>query len=95
MCDNLASLRDGRHTAGVPIPSALAAEGKQIEDAVQQSIEESQKKGLAGAETTPFLLKRIQELTEGKSLAANIALIKNNAAVGAQIAVALSQQIKT
>ena len=73
----------------------MAAEGQQIENAVQQSIQESQEKGLTGADTTPFLLKRIQELTKGKSLAANIALIKNNAAVGAQIAVAMSQQIKS
>ena len=83
------------HSTGVPIPAELAAEGHQIENAVQQSIKESQEKGLQGAETTPFLLKRIQELTEGKSLAANIALIKNNAAVGAQISAALCQQGKS
>ena len=39
---------------------------------------------------TPFLLQQIQELTGGRSLAANIALVKHNAAVGAQIAVALA-----
>ncbi len=83
------------HSAGVPIPSELAAEGQQIESAVQQSIQESQEKGLAGAETTPFLLKRIQDLTGGSSLAANISLIKHNAAVGSQIAVALCQQSKS
>lgn len=79
----------------MPIPSNLAAEGQQIEAAVQKSMQESKDKGLSGAETTPFLLKRIQELTEGKSLAANIALIKHNAAVGAQIAVASCQQSKS
>ena len=42
-------------------------------------------------QVTPFLLQRIQELTGGKSLQANIALIKHNAAVGAQIAAALVQ----
>ena len=41
-------------------------------------------------QVTPFLLKRVQELTGGKSLVANIALVKNNAAVGAQIAAALA-----
>ena len=40
---------------------------------------------------TPFLLKRVAELTGGASLAANIALVKHNAAVGAAIAVALAQ----
>ena len=77
--------------AGVPIPSQLAAEGQEIETAIQQSLKESEEKGLTGAETTPFLLQRIQELTKGKSLAANIGLIKHNAAVGAQIAFALSR----
>ena len=42
---------------------------------------------------TPFLLKRVAELTGGASLRANIALIKNNARVGAEIAVALAQML--
>ena len=46
-------------------------------------------KGIQGHQVTPFLLKRIQELTGGESLSANIALIKHNAKIGAQIAVAL------
>ena len=82
-------------SVGVPIPSKLAAEGQQIESAIQQSLKECQQKGLSGAETTPFLLQRIQELTGGKSLAANIALIKNNAAVGARIASALCTPSKS
>ena len=45
---------------------------------------------MQGSEITPFLLGRIKELTGGESLKANIALIKNNAAVGAQIASALA-----
>lgn len=52
-------------------------------------MQEAEERGVQGAETTPFLLRRIQQLTGGASLKANIALIKNNAAVGAQIAVAL------
>ena len=76
--------------AGVPIPGHLAAQGEEIEAAIQQSLKECGDQSLTGAETTPFLLKRIQELTHGKSLAANIALIKHNAAVGALIASELS-----
>ncbi|HQK97826.1 MAG TPA: pseudouridine-5'-phosphate glycosidase, partial [Bacteroidia bacterium] len=46
--------------------------------------------GIKGKLVTPFLLKRIAELSGGESLAANIALIKNNAALGGRIAFALS-----
>jgi pseudouridine-5'-phosphate glycosidase len=46
--------------------------------------------GVTRKALTPFLLQRLFELTEGKSLIANIALVKNNALVGARIAVALA-----
>jgi pseudouridine-5'-phosphate glycosidase len=42
--------------------------------------------GISGKETTPFLLKRIAEITGGNSLATNIALVKNNAFLGAKVA---------
>ena len=45
---------------------------------------------IPGSQLTPFLLRRIKDLTGGASLEANIALIKHNAAVGAQIAAALA-----
>lgn len=47
-------------------------------------------KRITGSEVTPFLLQRVQELSGGESLNANIALIKHNALVGSQIAVALT-----
>jgi pseudouridine-5'-phosphate glycosidase len=43
---------------------------------------------VSGKDSTPFLLKRIVELTGGDSLRANVALVRNNARLGAQIAVA-------
>jgi pseudouridine-5'-phosphate glycosidase len=46
--------------------------------------------GVSGKAITPFLLGRIKQLTGGRSLATNIALVKHNALVGAQLAVALS-----
>jgi pseudouridine-5'-phosphate glycosidase len=49
-------------------------------------ILEAAKKGIKGKKLTPYLLSRINELSEGKSLKANIELIKNNARVGAKIA---------
>ena len=51
---------------------------------------EANEQQIAGAEITPFLLKRIHELTEGESGASNVELIKNNARIGSQIAIALS-----
>ena len=45
--------------------------------------------GVKGKETTPFLLEKVKELTGGESLKANIALVENNARIGAKIAVAL------
>ena len=47
--------------------------------------------GISGREVTPFILKRVNELTKGKSLEANLALVQNNAAVGAQIACELAK----
>ena len=77
---------------GVPIPTQHAAAGEQIEQAIQTALSEAQQKRITGSEITPYLLDRIQQLTHGASLTANIHLIKNNAKVGSQVAVALSQQ---
>lgn len=77
---------------GVPIPREHAAAGQQIEEAIQTALSETQQKNIIGSEITPYLLDRIQQLTEGASLTANIHLIKNNARVGSEIAVALSQR---
>lgn len=71
---------------GVPIPSEHAAAGAQVEAAIQQALQEVEDRGIQGAAVTPFLLARITELTGGKSLESNIALVKHNAAVGAAVA---------
>ncbi|CAE8608094.1 unnamed protein product, partial [Polarella glacialis] len=75
----------------VPVPAALAAEAAQIEEATRTAVRESEEQGVRGNEVTPFLLKRINELTAGESLRANIALVKHNAEVGAAVALALSK----
>jgi len=74
----------------VPIPDDEEANGTVIESAIQKALEEANEKGITGNEITPFLLKRINELTRGESLRSNIALLKNNARVGAEISFALS-----
>jgi pseudouridylate synthase len=76
-----------------PIPEADAWEASAIESFITQALKDADARGINGKATTPFLLQRIFELTGGKSLESNIALVKNNAKVAAQIAVALSAQL--
>ncbi|XP_070828609.1 uncharacterized protein [Chaetodon trifascialis] len=76
----------------VPIPEEHAAAGQQIEEAIQAAVTEASVKGITGRDVTPFILQKVNDLTKGKSLQANIALILNNAKVGSQIACALSEQ---
>ena len=75
----------------VPIPEAAAATGAAVEGAIEAALAEVQAAGVKGHAVTPFLLRRIQELTGGKSLQANIALVKHNASVGAAVAAELAQ----
>lgn len=72
----------------VPIPKKYAASGNLIESAIQLALQEARDKNVSGNAETPFLLARVNELTAGASLASNIALVMNNAFVGAKIAVA-------
>lgn len=80
----------GGMVLGVPIPEQHAAAGAAVEAAILQALQEAEQQGVKGNEVTPFLLQRIRELTGGKSLEANIALVKHNAAVGSQVAAALA-----
>ncbi|XP_033640201.1 pseudouridine-metabolizing bifunctional protein C1861.05-like [Asterias rubens] len=75
---------------GVPIPSSVATQGQQIEDAIQSALQQASVEGIHGKDVTPFILQRVNELTGGESLKANIALIQNNARVGSKIAQELS-----
>jgi pseudouridylate synthase len=75
-----------------PIPEADALDAGSIEAQIAEAVEAANREGVARKELTPYLLRRIFELTEGKSLAANIALVENNAAVASEIAVALAQR---
>lgn len=82
----------GGLVVGVPIPPEAAAEGDALERAQQQALREADEQKITGAATTPFLLGRVRELTGGSSLAANIALVTNNARISGAIAAALSQR---
>ncbi len=70
-----------------PIPAHHAIE---LEAEIAAAVAAAAELGIGGKALTPFLLSRLNELTEGRSLAANIALVRNNANLAARIAVALA-----
>lgn len=74
-----------------PIPPENEMNKTVIDDAIDHAILLLQQQGIHGKEATPFLLKTIVELTGGDSLASNIALVINNAKLGAEIAVEYSK----
>lgn len=80
---------DGGLLVAVPLPEEQALPEEVTRAAIQGALEQAEAAGISGKALTPFLLSKIKELTGGRSLESNIALIRNNARVGAQIAVAL------
>ena len=75
-----------------PIKEEDATNSQEIEEAINKAIDESHVKNIKGKEITPFLLKRISEITHEDSLKSNIHLILNNAVLGAEIAKAYTQR---
>jgi len=75
-----------------PVPAGDAMPREEIERITRQALAEAEQQGVTGKAVTPFLLARIKELTDGRSLKANIALVKNNARVGARLALALQKK---
>lgn len=73
-----------------PIPQVAEIPTATLEPLIAQALAEAKAQGVAAKDVTPFLLGRIFELTEGASLTANLALVRNNARLGAQIACALA-----
>jgi len=75
----------------VPPPKASALDNSFIETKLQQALKEAQDKNIHGAATTPFLLERMNQLTDGLSMKSNLDLLRNNAGIAAQIAVSLTR----
>ncbi|WP_301109495.1 pseudouridine-5'-phosphate glycosidase [Sporosarcina sp.] len=73
-----------------PIPEEYAMDQQYMERLVADALEEAEKLGISGKELTPYMLKKVQELTGGKSLEANIALVKSNAELAAKLAVSFN-----
>jgi pseudouridine-5'-phosphate glycosidase len=74
----------------VPVPAAFEMPRAEIDALMEQALDEARAQGIVGKAVTPFLLARIAALSGGRSLATNIALVKNNAEAGARLAVALA-----
>jgi pseudouridine-5'-phosphate glycosidase len=72
-----------------PIPEADEIARTTLAPVIARALSEAQTQGISAKSVTPFLLQRIFELTNGASLAANIALVRNNARLGAAIAAAM------
>ena len=97
--EELAKIFKAQHALGMkggmlvanPIPEEFAMPKAVIDEAIDRAIAECNEQGIHGKATTPFLLARVAELTGGDSLASNIRLVFNNAAVAAQTAVACAK----
>ncbi len=73
-----------------PIPESDEMQFATVNEALQEALKESRRLNIEGKDLTPFLLARIVDLTGGESLKANIALVLNNAELGARLACAFS-----
>jgi pseudouridine-5'-phosphate glycosidase len=76
-----------------PPPVADEIPAAEIEPVIAQAVQEAAQQGIRSAEVTPFLLTRLSELTGERSLHTNLALLKNNASIAAEIATALAATI--
>ena len=86
----------GLHTGTlvtVPVPAADEVPAEQIKSIIDTAVAEAEDQGIHGAETTPWLLSRIAELSQNQSMAANIALLKNNGRVAGLIARAYQELV--
>lgn len=74
-----------------PIPEEYSMDADFINNAIADALKDAEAQGIKGKETTPFLLSRIKDITEGKSLDSNIQLVYNNVRVATDIAVELAK----
>lgn len=82
---------DGGVVITNPIPEEFSMDRKIIDKTILEALKEADEKGIKGKDITPFLLDKIQKLTSGKSLEANIELVFNNAKLASKIAIEYSK----
>ena len=76
----------GAHLVANPVPVEHEIPHAEIDQIIQQALKEEREAGIQGKDSTPYLLAKIVELTDGRSLETNIQLVYNNAKLGAEIA---------
>jgi pseudouridine-5'-phosphate glycosidase len=86
------ALHGGGMLLAVPPPTADALPAAEVEVAIANALDAAKRAGIHGAQVTPFLLQAVQQETGGHSLQTNIALLKNNAQVASDVAVAMSNE---
>jgi len=99
--DEVASIMKAKWDLGIggsilianPIPHAFEADAKVINTAIENALVRANELGVSGKEITPFILSHVSEATGGDSLAANVALVENNARLGAKIAFAFAKRV--
>ena len=77
---------------GVPIPNEHGLDTQTTKRAVKYALRKLEQRAIVGKDATPFLLQAVYDYTDGASLDANIALVRHNAKVGAELAVALAHK---
>ncbi len=82
---------DGGIVIANPVPHDFAMDSQIMEKVIADALEESVRQHIQGKAVTPFLLEKIKELTGGQSLETNVALVKNNAHLGAKLAVEMNR----
>jgi pseudouridine-5'-phosphate glycosidase len=76
----------------VPVPEEGAFEGQALEAAIAQAAAELDREGISGPAATPWMLRRVAQLTEGRSLRSNVTLLRNNGYIAGKVAAALSRR---
>jgi pseudouridylate synthase / pseudouridine kinase len=74
-----------------PIPEEHSIPKAEIDQAISEAVQDAERQGVSGHANTPFILARIKELTQGRSIPANRALIESNVARATKVAVELSK----
>jgi pseudouridine-5'-phosphate glycosidase len=79
----------------VPCPEKEALPAAQVETALERALREADARGIVGKDVTPFLLEQLSEVTKGATLQANLALLRNNARVAAELAKAITHHTRS
>lgn len=79
----------------VPPPAEVALDAGEVDKVLEKALDQAKVEGITRSRVTPYLLEKMKVLTQGKSLHANLALLRNNAFLAAEIAVQLSGKLNT